>query len=162
MAEEEVLDFGLVCNLHGIVMTVETTQAALDANDRVSPAPQPCPQYFATGKKCQSHAFPALLYKGLPGPGRVVHLECTKEASKKLFLTLEEYLDAETATAIRNVMEAFLESDCERVWCSCGRTQKDIGAQDLEAIGWRKIDGEWQCPFCTGNTDNLKKAFDGG
>ena len=31
---------------------------------------------------------------------------------------------------------------------------------EVELIGWRKIDGEWLCPYCTGNTSNLQKVFE--
>ena len=45
--------------------------------------------------------------------------------------------------------------------CECGRGQSghNVGEEAVEAIGWRKIDGKWSCPFCTGNTENLKKVF---
>lgn len=51
----------------------------------------------------------------------------------------------------------------------CGRQQgyapADRGGgvteEEAEHLGWRKIDKAWVCPFCNGNTDNLRKVFDG-
>ena len=51
--------------------------------------------------------------------------------------------------------------------CDCGRCQgydndgtfKGCNSKEVELIGWRLIDGRWNCPFCTGNTDNLYKVF---
>ena len=50
---------------------------------------------------------------------------------------------------------------CLIVRCDCGRQQSDIGQESLELVGWRIVDAAWKCPFCTGNTGNLKKVFDG-
>lgn len=52
--------------------------------------------------------------------------------------------------------------------CVCGRKQtykpanKPGGITEKEAglVGWRKIDGKRECPFCTGNTANLYKVFE--
>jgi rubredoxin len=38
--------------------------------------------------------------------------------------------------------------------------QTAIAEEAAEHIGWRKIQGEWKCPLCTGNNKNLMKAFD--
>lgn len=44
--------------------------------------------------------------------------------------------------------------------CPCGRRQTDsIGEAMAERMGWRKINGEWHCPFCTGNEDSLRRLF---
>lgn len=51
--------------------------------------------------------------------------------------------------------------------CRCGRRQKyavegdkgGVTEKEAEWIGWRKIDGWWTCPFCTGNTDNLNRIW---
>jgi hypothetical protein len=51
----------------------------------------------------------------------------------------------------------------------CGRTQRVVEAdqpggvtpKEAEHLGWRQIGGRWECPFCTGNTSNLRKMFDG-
>lgn len=51
--------------------------------------------------------------------------------------------------------------------CACGRKQSyapegvrgGITEKEAELIGWRKIDGKWVCPICTGNTGNLGKVF---
>lgn len=44
--------------------------------------------------------------------------------------------------------------------CDCKRMQTAIAEEAAEHIGWRKIQGEWKCPLCTGNNKNLMKAFD--
>ena len=52
--------------------------------------------------------------------------------------------------------------------CSYGRIQsyapKDITggitAEEAELVGWRKIQGKWICPFCSGNTKVLYKVFE--
>ena len=49
----------------------------------------------------------------------------------------------------------------------CGRTQSivaesksgGITEKEAEHIGWRMIGGRWECPFCTGNTANLRKII---
>lgn len=51
--------------------------------------------------------------------------------------------------------------------CKCGRGQSitdetarvgcSIGAAEL--VGWRNINGRWECPYCTGNTANLNQVF---
>jgi hypothetical protein len=48
-----------------------------------------------------------------------------------------------------------------RIVCSkCKeRSQKWLGTEDMEFIGWRKMKDGWWCPFCTGNLDNLNKIF---
>lgn len=33
--------------------------------------------------------------------------------------------------------------------------------ETAERFGWRRINGSWECPNCTGNTTNLKKFMDG-
>lgn len=44
--------------------------------------------------------------------------------------------------------------------CRCGRKQRaTISEKIAELIGWRKIDGQWYCPFCTGNQENLWRVF---
>jgi hypothetical protein len=51
--------------------------------------------------------------------------------------------------------------------CKCGREQTaacpsypgGIDSYHAELMGWRKIDGLWECPFCTNNLDNLFKVF---
>jgi hypothetical protein len=51
--------------------------------------------------------------------------------------------------------------------CHCGRVQGYAASEDsggittdeAEHFGWRKIDGAWHCPFCTGNLDNLKRVM---
>lgn len=51
--------------------------------------------------------------------------------------------------------------------CKCGREQSaacdpypgGIDPYIAERMGWRRIDGLWECPFCTGHTDNLFKVF---
>lgn len=51
--------------------------------------------------------------------------------------------------------------------CACEREQPaehegfpgGIGTSTAELIGWRKIGGQWTCPFCTGNEENLKRVF---
>lgn len=51
--------------------------------------------------------------------------------------------------------------------CACGRAQgyapPDRGGgvteQEAEHLGWRKVDGQWVCPFCTGNTSTLAEVF---
>lgn len=51
--------------------------------------------------------------------------------------------------------------------CPCGRIQAyapkgergGCTEDEAETIGWRLINGEWQCPYCTGNTANLDKVF---
>jgi hypothetical protein len=40
--------------------------------------------------------------------------------------------------------------------CESFRT-KGISPECLEYLGWRKINEEWWCPICTGNTGNFKK-----
>lgn len=52
--------------------------------------------------------------------------------------------------------------------CACGRKQTykpanksgGITEKEAELVGWRKINGKWECPFCTGNTTNLYKVFE--
>lgn len=54
--------------------------------------------------------------------------------------------------------------------CACGRKQSyapatkrgGVTEKEAEWIGWRKINGEWNCPFCTGNKNNLKRIFNKG
>lgn len=51
--------------------------------------------------------------------------------------------------------------------CSCGRMQTKtvkglsggVSESVAELIGWRKINGLWVCPFCSGNIENLKRVF---
>ncbi len=51
--------------------------------------------------------------------------------------------------------------------CGCGRCQRyasdteygGITESEAELIGWRLIDNKWNCPFCTGNTNNLFGVF---
>ena len=51
--------------------------------------------------------------------------------------------------------------------CKCKREQTashenvpgGISIQLAEKVGWRQINGKWECPFCTGNQENLKKVF---
>jgi len=58
--------------------------------------------------------------------------------------------------------------------CKCGREQtgrttvteqmpdfgqKGILPETVERFGWRRIDGKWECPFCTGNTEALNNFF---
>jgi len=51
--------------------------------------------------------------------------------------------------------------------CTCGREQTakcdgfpgGISTKIAEFVGWRQINGQWSCPFCTGNEENLKKVF---
>ena len=53
--------------------------------------------------------------------------------------------------------------------CPCGRCQSyapagrsgGITVKEAERVGWRKIDGAWACPFCSGNIANLNKIFFG-
>ncbi len=53
--------------------------------------------------------------------------------------------------------------------CECGRQQTakhpdftcGLSTELAEKFGWRKIGGSWECPFCSGNTDNLYKLFGG-
>lgn len=53
--------------------------------------------------------------------------------------------------------------------CKCGRKQSyappdksgGITKREAELVGWRKINGKWVCPFCSGNTKNLFKVFGG-
>ena len=47
--------------------------------------------------------------------------------------------------------------------CMCGSKQTQVGNSGLhiERAGWRKIDGRWCCPSCTGNKSNLWDVFDG-
>ena len=53
--------------------------------------------------------------------------------------------------------------------CTCDKTQSivendfdpdGITLIEAEHLGWRKINGEWKCPFCTGQLGNLKKLWD--
>jgi len=57
---------------------------------------------------------------------------------------------------------------CAVFRCKCGREQSTpmkgfnnggVGPDVVERFGWRKIDGAWECPFCTGNTEALFKFF---
>lgn len=52
--------------------------------------------------------------------------------------------------------------------CKCGREQSTlmpgfknggVRPKTAEKFGWRKIDGKWECPFCTGNKDMLFRIF---
>lgn len=51
--------------------------------------------------------------------------------------------------------------------CKCGRRQKakcdgfpgGIPESTAEFVGWRRIDGKWECPMCSGNEANLQKVF---
>ena len=50
--------------------------------------------------------------------------------------------------------------------CACGRKQPKaaenkigIGEKAAEAVGWRKIEGQWKCPFCCNSTDALFNVF---
>lgn len=45
--------------------------------------------------------------------------------------------------------------------CPCGRMQTLIAVAVVEQLGWRRIAGDWKCPFCTGNTKNLERVFNG-
>ena len=53
--------------------------------------------------------------------------------------------------------------------CECKREQTakhdgflgGLSEPLVEKFGWRKIDGKWECPYCSGNTANLDKFFDG-
>ena len=62
-------------------------------------------------------------------------------------------------------------ADTAVYYCPCGRQQtarhpdflggnKGVRPQVVERFGWRKIEGRWRCPFCTGNTAKLR-AFCG-
>lgn len=51
--------------------------------------------------------------------------------------------------------------------CACGRKQpkyapgkQGISEKAAEAVGWRKIDGQWRCPFCCNSTDALFNLFE--
>jgi len=51
--------------------------------------------------------------------------------------------------------------------CACGRKQPKaaenkmgIGEKAAESVGWRKINGEWRCPFCCNNTEALFGLFE--
>lgn len=56
--------------------------------------------------------------------------------------------------------------------CKCGREQlarppDDTNSRGItpalaERVGWRRIDGRWECPFCCGNEEILKRVFDNG
>lgn len=53
--------------------------------------------------------------------------------------------------------------------CTCGRCQTYVGAsyipmepEHIEQVGWRKVDGKWLCPLCSGNTANLDRVFGKG
>ena len=37
-----------------------------------------------------------------------------------------------------------------------------VTEREAEHFGWRKIDGKWICPFCSGNLNNLKKLHGDG
>lgn len=45
--------------------------------------------------------------------------------------------------------------------CKCGRRNSYNGNNygHLEMVGWRKVKNKWNCPFCMGNTSNLKRVF---
>lgn len=44
---------------------------------------------------------------------------------------------------------------------ACGREQKWLGRDAMEAIGWVQADdGAWRCPFCSGNEQKLRAVFD--
>ena len=43
---------------------------------------------------------------------------------------------------------------------TCNREQSFLGDEQMESIGWRKINGKWECPFCTGNERLLNKIWD--
>ena len=43
--------------------------------------------------------------------------------------------------------------------CSCGYTLVSADEARLEHFGWRKINNQWNCPMCTGNTKNFRKEF---
>lgn len=58
--------------------------------------------------------------------------------------------------------------------CACKREQtancheynnrngkRGLNTSTAERFGWRRINGIWECPFCTNNTDMLFKVFDG-
>jgi hypothetical protein len=42
----------------------------------------------------------------------------------------------------------------------CDKIQASgLSEETAEYFGWRLIKGKCYCPFCTGNTGNLKKTF---
>jgi hypothetical protein len=52
--------------------------------------------------------------------------------------------------------------------CHCGREQSatypgysggGIEATAAERVGWRRVNGEWVCPFCSGNEALLRRAW---
>jgi len=56
----------------------------------------------------------------------------------------------------------------EKVVCSrCSREQSISRNQDergvslsmIKRIGWRTVNGQQLCPFCSGNTSNLERIF---
>lgn len=59
--------------------------------------------------------------------------------------------------------------NCAVYRCKCGREQTaqcagyhgGLSESAAERFGWRMMDGEWQCPYCTGNTKVLNRLFDG-
>jgi hypothetical protein len=48
------------------------------------------------------------------------------------------------------------------VCANCNRQQKSLTTADMEYIGWRIFNSQWICPFCTGNTQNLRRIFGQG
>lgn len=48
------------------------------------------------------------------------------------------------------------------VRCTCDRKQGDISQELLELVGWRIVNQRWMCPFCTGNSQRLKRVLHGG
>lgn len=45
----------------------------------------------------------------------------------------------------------------ERIYCSCGRSQKYFGEDAVKSFGWVKGDkNNWICPFCS---DNVETCF---
>lgn len=138
MAEAVICDFAMVCSVHGIVMMWPMTRQRLDEEDRHSPPTEPCTM------GCTQRLWPALIYEGPPGNTRTIQLDIVMGMMSKVVPDL----DSEIAHGVMNLMEAFLQSDVSRVWCSCGRGQKDLGERDLQAIGWTKDGDRWCCPFC--------------
>ena len=53
--------------------------------------------------------------------------------------------------------------------CACGRSQAyapahqpgGITDEEAVAIGWRREQGRWLCPFCSGNARDLRKVVEG-